>query len=190
MTNYREILRLNSLGINKVNIAASCLCSRNTVSNVLQKAKENNLIYPLPNDLSDKQLSEILFPPSELKPTYKMPDYEYVHREMAKSGVTLTLLWLEYCDACREAGEIPYQSTQFNKYYNDYLSVTNATMHINHKPGEILQVDWAGDVAYVVNTDTGELIPAYLFVSSLPYSGYSYVEAFFSMEASCLPFPV
>ncbi|MGB4438549.1 MAG: IS21 family transposase [Sedimentibacter sp.] len=55
-------------------------------------------------------------------------------------------------------------------------------MHINHKPGEILQVDWAGDVAYVINTDTGELIPAYVFVSSLPYSGYSYVEAFFSME--------
>lgn len=55
-------------------------------------------------------------------------------------------------------------------------------MHINHKPGEIMQVDWAGDVAYVVNTDTGELIPAYVFVSSLPYSGYSYVEAFFSME--------
>lgn len=182
MTNYREILRLDSLGINKVNIAASCSCSRNTVSTVLQKAKENNLNYPLPNDLSDKQLSEILFPPSELKPSYKMPDYDYVHREMAKSGVTLTLLWLEYCDACRESGEIPYQSTQFNKYYNDYLKVTNATMHINHKPGEILQVDWAGDVAYVINTDTGELIPAYVFVSSLPYSGYSYVEAFFSME--------
>lgn len=182
MTNYREILRLDSLGINKVNIAASCSCSRNTVANVLQKAKENNLNYPLPEELSDKQLSEILFPPSELKLTYKMPDYDYVHREMAKSGVTLTLLWLEYCDACREYGEIPYQSTQFNKYYNDYLKVTNATMHINHKPGEILQVDWAGDVAHVINTDTGELIPAYVFVSSLPYSGYSYVEAFFSME--------
>ena len=108
MTNYREILRLDSLGINKVNIAASCSCSRNTVATVLQKAEENNLNYPLPNDLSDKQLSEILFPPSELKPTYKMPDYEYVHREMAKSGVTLTLLWLEYCDACRESGELPY----------------------------------------------------------------------------------
>lgn len=85
MTDYREILRLNSLGINKVNIAASCLCSRNTVAAVLQKAKENNLDYPLPNDLSDKQLSEALFPPSKLKPMYKMPDYDYVHHEMAKS---------------------------------------------------------------------------------------------------------
>ena len=59
MTNYREILRLNSLGINKVNIVASCSCSRNTVATVLQKAKENNLNYPLPNELSDKQFLKI-----------------------------------------------------------------------------------------------------------------------------------
>lgn len=58
-------------------------------------------------------------------------------------------------------------------------------MHLNHKPGEILQVDWAGDTAKVVNTDTGELMPAYVFVASLPYSGYAYVEAFFSMNEEC-----
>ncbi|MDP3045385.1 MAG: helix-turn-helix domain-containing protein, partial [Bacillota bacterium] len=38
MTNYREILRLYSLGITKKDIAASCGCSRNTVTNVLQRA--------------------------------------------------------------------------------------------------------------------------------------------------------
>ena len=32
MTNYREILRLASLGITKMDIAASCGCSRNTVT--------------------------------------------------------------------------------------------------------------------------------------------------------------
>ena len=185
MTNYREILRLHSLGINKMDIAASCSCSRNTVASVLQKAKEFRLSFPLPDDISDKQLSDKLFPQSEVKVIYKMPDYENIHREMAKSGVTLTLLWLEYCDSCRESGEIPYKSTQFNKYYNDYLNSTNATMHINHKPGEIMQTDWAGDVANVINTDTGELIPAYVFVATLPYSGYAYVEAFFSMDQEC-----
>ena len=41
---------------------------------------------------------------------------------------------MEYCDQCRAAGEIPYQSTQFNKYYTDYLAKANATMHLNHKP--------------------------------------------------------
>lgn len=66
--------------------------------------------------MSDKQLSEHLFPSSTAKPVYKMPDYAYVHKELQRSGVTLNLLWLEYCDQCRVAGEIPYPSTQFNKY--------------------------------------------------------------------------
>ena len=57
-----------------------------------------------------------------------MPDYASVHKELQRSGVTLNLLWLEYCDQCRTAGEIPYQSTQFNKYYADYLAKVNATM--------------------------------------------------------------
>ncbi|KLU63574.1 integrase core domain protein [Peptococcaceae bacterium CEB3] len=116
-----------------------------------------------------------------------MPDYEYVHRQLQKNGVTPNLLWPEYCDVCRSAGEILYQSTQFNKCYNDFLFLVkkNATMHLNHKPGEIMQVDWAGDTAAVTDTDTGEAIPAYVFVATLPFSGYSYVEAFFSMNQEC-----
>ena len=110
------------------------------------------------------------------------PTKEYVHKELQRSGVTLNLLWLEYCDQCRAAGEIPYQSTQFNKYYAEYLAKVNATMHLNHKPGEVMQVDWAGDTAAVIDTDTGEIIPAYVFVATLPYSVYRYVEAFFSMN--------
>ena len=58
-------------------------------------------------------------------------------------------------------------------------------MHLNHKPGEIMQVDWAGDTATVTDTDTGEAISAYIFVATLPFSGYSYVEAFFSMNQEC-----
>ena len=55
-------------------------------------------------------------------------------------------------------------------------------MHLNHKPSEVMQVDWAGNTAAVIDTDTGEIIPPYVFVATLPYSGYSYVEAFFSMN--------
>ena len=71
--------------------------------------------------MSDRQLSERLFPSTTSKPVYKMPGYAYVHKELQRSDVTLNLLWLEYCDRCRAADEIPYQSTQFNKYYSDYL---------------------------------------------------------------------
>ena len=112
-----------------------------------------------------------------------MPDYEWVHREMQKSGVTLSLLWVEYCEQCRAAGELPYhQSTQFNKYYAEYVHKVKATMHLDHKPGEALQVDWAGTTAHVLDTSTGELLDAYLFVAVLPYSGYAYVEAFLDMK--------
>ena len=185
MTNYREILRLSSLGLNKTQIAQSVGCSRTTVIQVLNIAEEKGISYPLPSDLSDRKLSELLFPSTKTKPQYKMPDYEYVGKELRKSGVTLNLLWLEYCEQCRNNGELPYQLTQFKKHYRDFAAKTSATMHLNHKPGEILQVDWAGDTAKVVNTDTGELMPAYVFVASLPYSGYAYVEAFFSMNEAC-----
>ena len=148
MTNYREVLRLHSLGLNKTEIASSCQCARNTVAATLQRASNCGLQWPLPEEMSDKTLSELLFPSSASNSVYKT-DYAYVHRDLQHSGVTLNLLWLEHCDRCRAAGEIPYQSPQFNKYYADYLAKANATMHLNHKPGEIMQVDWAGNTASV-----------------------------------------
>jgi transposase len=111
-----------------------------------------------------------------------MPDYGHVHREMAKSGVTLQLLWFEYCDLCRDAGEIPYQLTQFKKYYHDFVVKNKATMHIDRKPGEIIEVDWAGQTAGVTSTDTGEIMDAYVFAAVLPYSDYACAEAFFDMK--------
>ena len=118
-TNYREILRLESLGLNKTDIASAAQCARNTVSTTLARAKACGLQWPLPEGMSDKELEERLFPSAPGKVVYKMPDYAHVHREMQRQGVTLTLLWLEYCDQCKAEGAVPYQSTQFNKYYSD-----------------------------------------------------------------------
>lgn len=183
MTNYREIIRLDGLGLNKSQITSATGYSRTTVIQVLKEATAKNLQYPLPEDMSDKDLAAALFPPAKSAPKFKIPDYAYVYREMnSNKHISLTQLWLEYVEECRANGETPYQSTQFNKYYNDYLAKTNATMHLNHKPGEKMQVDWAGDTAHIIDTDTGEFIKAYVFVSVLPYSGYAYVEAFLNME--------
>jgi len=55
-------------------------------------------------------------------------------------------------------------------------------MHISRKPGELMEVDWAGQTAQLTDTDTGEVIEAYIFVSALPYSGYAYAEAFLSRD--------
>ena len=178
MANYKEILRLHSLGINNTRIAESCGCARSTVISTLQRADTLGINWSNIQGLSEQDVSKKLYPRTTEGRQYRMPDYEQIHKEMQKSGVTLSLLWVEYCEQCRAVGELPYQSTQFNKYYADYVHKTKATMHLNHKPGETMQVDWAGDAMGIVDTDTGELIPAYLFVSVLPYSGYAYAEAF------------
>ena len=91
MTNYREILRLKKLGLNKSQIAQSLGCSRTTVIQVLSTAEEKGISYPLPEDLSDRKLSELLFPSERSNPEYKMPDYEYVHKELQKNEVSLNL---------------------------------------------------------------------------------------------------
>ena len=91
MTNYREILRLSSLGLNKTQIAQSVGCSRTTVIQVLNIAEEKGISYPLPSDLSDRKLTELLFPSTKAKPQYKMPDYEYVGKELRKMNIALPL---------------------------------------------------------------------------------------------------
>lgn len=74
--------------------------------------------------------------------------------------------------------------TQFCKYYREYASATKATMHIDHKPGEKLEVDWAGQTATIIDSDTGEAINAYVFVAVLSCSQYAYIEAFLSQNVS------
>jgi len=182
MTKYREILRLHSQGISGRGIAASCQCSRNTVAAVLQRASQCCISWPFEKDYSDGELQIMLFPEKEVSSSRKIPDCEYIHKELAKSGVTLSLLWAEYCEQCRLSGDIPLMYSQFCRYYRKYANTTKATMHIQRKPGEQLEVDWAGKTASIIDNITGESIPAYIFVGVLSSSQYAYVEAFLSMD--------
>jgi len=185
-TNYREILRLLNRGISQRDIATSCQCSRNTVARVLARAREKSIAWPLPADLTDGDLEKMLFPEStDPSSSRQFPDLEYVHREMAKSGVTLRLLWTEYCTACRLGNKQPLMYSQFCYHYQKYAEKKRATMHIPRKPGEQIEVDWAGQTAEIIDHDTGEIIPAYVFVAALSYSQYAYVEAFLGQDQEC-----
>jgi transposase len=88
MTKYREILRLHSQGISNRDIAVSLECSRNTVRSVLERAKETEVHWPLPDSMSDRVVEETLFGKRPLSRKCKIPDFEYIHQELAKSGVT------------------------------------------------------------------------------------------------------
>lgn len=111
-----------------------------------------------------------------------MPDCEWAYKELQKPGVTLSLLWYKYHEQCVQNGSIPYKITHFKKYCHDYAVKQQLTMHLEHKPGDIMQVDWAGDTLSMVDTTTGEVVDVYLFVCTLPCSGYSYCEPFLSMN--------
>ncbi len=178
MTDYREILRLRYLGFNHSQIAASPGVSRQTVLTTLQRAATQDVDWQAAEGMNDRDLAVKLFPAAEGKPNYKMPDYAYIHRELAKPGMTQQLLWFEYCDRCRDSGQIPCQLTQFKTHNRIYAAKSRATMHINRKPGEIMEVDWAGQTVELCDSDTGEILRAYVFVAVLPYSGYAYAEAF------------
>lgn len=185
MTGYREILRLSAQGISQRSIAKSCDCSRNTVAKVIKQAQQQQLEWIKVHDLTDGDLYHLLFPDQILPGSRKVPDCESIHREMARSGVTLSLLWNEYCDQCRNNKEIPLKYTQFCYYYHNFEFKTKATMHINRKPGEQTEVDWAGQTAMIIERDSGEIIPAYVFIAVLSYSQYSYVEAFLRQDQEC-----
>lgn len=113
---------------------------------------------------------------------YADPDYEYVHKELSKVGVTLKLLHEEYVDKCHAENTIPMAKTKFNEGYNEYTAENNLTNHLEHKPGGRCEVDWSGPTMHYVDRDTGEIITVYLFVGTLPYSQYSYVEPCLNMK--------
>ena len=177
MTPYREIFRLNALGLSNAGIARSTLCSRNTIARVLSLGKKLDISWP--TEASDFELQKMLFPDEpEETPERRMPDFDYIHKELRRKGVTKKLLWNEYVNDCRIAGVKPYLYTQFCHYILQDEQKRHATMRLRHKPGEKIEVDWAGDHMYIMNSQTGELTDAHLFVAALPYSQYGFVEAF------------
>ena len=178
MTKYREILRLKSLGFSERNIAQSAGVSRNTVSKVLKRADELNLTWPLDFGMTDNALGEIMFPKEKTATNKRMPDFDYIRKELMRNGVNKKLLWYEYMEECRQAGDDGLQYSQFCWHIQQDEQKRRATMHIPRKPGEQIEVDWAGDPAHIIDPDTGEITDAWLFVGVLTYSQYVFVKAF------------
>lgn len=111
-----------------------------------------------------------------------MPDYDYIRRELLRNGVNKKLLWVEYCEECRMNNEEPLMYSQFCYYIQKNEEKRRATMHIPRKPGEQIEVDWAGDPAQLIDPDTGEITEAWIFVGVLTYSQYAFVKAYLNQK--------
>lgn len=179
----RKILELHFDGISQRTISSSTGHSRNTVSDVIHRGKERG-VESLDERMTKKWLYEFLFP--EREPTekgYYPVDFEQIHKELQKKNVTLKLLHHEYSTSARDAGKIPYAYRSFAEKYGKYAKKYKLTMPIRRKPGEVMEVDWAGATLTVMDNAAGEEIEAYVFVAALPYSQYFYAEAFLDMKS-------
>lgn len=183
MTKYREILRLLSNQLKTDDIVHACNVSKKTVIKVKKRAEELEIHWPLDADMTDEKLETIMFPKPE-KPvsTKRMPDFDHVRKELLRNGVNKKLLWTEYLEQCRREGADALMYSQFCFYIQQDEQKRHATMHIPRKPGQQIEVDWAGDTAAVIDRDTGEITKVYVFVAAMSYSTYAYAEAFPDMK--------
>ena len=85
--------------------------------------------------MSQQEVSQRLFPTEQKDPVYKMPDYEWVHREMQKNGVTLSLLWVEYCEQCHQNGELPYGRIVNLASMNSFVAGPKMAAYVASKGG-------------------------------------------------------
>jgi hypothetical protein len=95
MRKIREILRLrHDCGLSNRAIARGIPASPSTVSDCLLRAKVAGFSWPLDPEMDDTALENLLYPvPDAGRAPRAMPDFETLHKEMRRKGVTLQLLW-------------------------------------------------------------------------------------------------
>jgi transposase len=182
MSKEKQILQFLQQGYSQRRIADTLSVSRNTVAKVAKAAMEHPVSTDILDSIDEPELHQKLFPEEALVPVLVTPDFDYIHKELLKSGVTLKLLWEEYVDTCRSSGKPPYMYSQYCKLYQDYVDKNKLTMHIRHKPGEKLMVDWDGTTLPLYDKLTGKSCKVYLFVATLPFSMYCFAKACLTMK--------
>lgn len=182
MSQNLEMVKAVFSGISQRKVAESFKVSRNTLALLLSHSKASGWtcledLIPLDEETFTQGLSKEKEP---FNPSgkFRMPDYEYVHRELAKPHVTLKLLWEEYVSTCRASNEMFYMETSFRNYYHKFAKIHKATIRLEHKPGYAMEVDWAGSKITFYDEDKNAFCKASLFLCCLPCSGLFYVEAF------------
>lgn len=182
MRKIREALRLRSEGLSARKVAQSLSLGRATISDYLRRSDVAGLSWPLPDDVSDAGLEQLLFPRTagNLRGSFPQPDWAYVHAELRRKGVTLALLWEEY----RTVHPDGYGYSRYCELYTRWEGKLSPVMRQRHPAGERLFVDYAGQTVDVICPKTGEVRTAQIFVATLGASNFTYVEASWTQTLS------
>jgi transposase len=177
MIKIRHILVLHSQGRSKLQIAALTGTARNTIKKYIKEFSKSQLTLDDVNALTDKELEDLFIKPDENAINDKLlqlfslfPDY---NKKLIKKGVTRLVLWDEY----KKLHPDGLARSQFNHYFALWRAQVNPTMKMNHKAGDKLYVDFAGDKLQIIDPFTGEVQQVEVFVAILGASQLTYVEA-------------
>lgn len=104
--NVKLIMELRDAGLSRSTIASTRHISRHSVSDVFNISDEKGICYNDIRDLEEQEVYCLFYPEKFANETmYGDPDYEHVHQELKKVGVTLKLLHEEYVERCERNGE-------------------------------------------------------------------------------------
>lgn len=171
---YEKICTQLNIGKDRIRNVKNIIIENHLTSEQLREMNDHEL-----DCLFDKKKNHV---EQKRESIYEEPDYEYLSKELMKSGVTRQLLWEEYRDDCYLRNTVPYQLTQFKVKLNDYIRKQPYASLIVHQPGCLIEVDWTGDKARWFDPDTGEEVFGWLFVGVLSFSGLAYAEVFSDMR--------
>jgi len=182
MSKIRKALKFHCQGKSKLFISNYLLLSRNTVKKYIALFESLGMNSSLLDEKTDSEL-ELIF--SQSVSVSVNPKLEQLHayfpkmeRELKKVGVTQQLLWEEYY----RANPNGYKSSQFKHYFKIWSNRVNPVMHMNHKSGDKMYVDYAGKTLSFIDKETGEIKDVQFFVAILGSSQYTYAEASMSQQ--------
>lgn len=186
MRKLKEVLRLRYLGLKQQQIARSCGIAQSTVHNYLKAVTAAGVSWPLPDDWNDRRLEEVVSGkprPAEIWRKNAMPDFGAVRRQLqTHRNLTLQLVWEEYREDARDG----YSYSRFCELYHEWMRKLDVVLRHEHRAGEKMFVDYAGDTIPVYDRQTGAVdFQATLFVAVLGASSYAFAEATRSQELSC-----
>jgi transposase len=180
MRQLREILR-QKLQLKRSHRAAARAAGVGTgsVASAATRARALGLDWEAVEKLDDEQLEVRMYGPRGGKRNGRPePDLPYIHVELRRTGVTLSLLHLEYLEQHPDG----YRYTAFCGRYSEWLNRQRLSMRQTHIAGDKMFVDYSGKKPHIVDAATGELIEVELFVAVLGASSYTYAEATYTQQ--------
>ncbi|MFQ6605947.1 MAG: IS21 family transposase [Fidelibacterota bacterium] len=177
MDKIREIIRLKKEAqLSERVISRALNVSRPVVKQYVDDINRAGLDYAAIKAMDDDALLEILEGGAQSRCKrfdILRAQFESFAKELKRPGVTLQLLWREYL-AEHPAG---YSYTQFCYHYQVWRNTSALTMHMPHKAGDKMFVDFTGKKLSVVDLKTGKIKEMEVFVAVLGASQLTYVEA-------------